>query len=124
MNYIYEKDFEINLNYNFLTTNNNGKSLPRRRKHSGKTTFRWTINEYPKFMSYTTIEFYSKARDDAFAGAHLSGYTLIHSNLNYEITSQTNTYVKIENLLDQKYHLSVTAGTYGRTISMGINLNF
>ena len=49
---------------------------------------------------------------------------LIHSNLNYIIGSETNVYVKIENLLDQKYHLSDTAGTYGRTLSMGMSLNF
>ena len=123
-NYIYKKNFEINFSYNFLTTNNNGKSLQRRRKHSGKTTFKWIIDEFPEIVSYSTIEYYSKARDDAFTGGHLSGYALIHSNLNYTIDSETNVYVKIENLLDQKYHLSDTAGTYGRTLSMGMSLNF
>ena len=33
-------------------------------------------------------------------------------------------HLKVENFLDQKYHLADTAGTYGRTISLGINLSF
>ena len=48
----------------------------------------------------------------------------IYNKIYYTIDSETNVYVKIENLLDQKYHLSDTAGTYGRTLSMGMSLNF
>ena len=63
-------------------------------------------------------------KDDAFTGAKLSGYALIHSNLNYIIDSKTTIHLKVENFLDQKYHLADTAGTYGRTISLGMNLLF
>ena len=124
INYIFRKNLEINTTYNFLTTNNNGKSLSRRRKHSGRTSIKWVIDRYPEFTSYSSIEYHSKARDDAFTGAKLSGYALIHSNLNYVIDSKTTIHLKVENFLDQKYHLADTAGTYGRTISLGINLLF
>ena len=124
INYIFRKNLEINTTYNFLTTNNNGKSLSRRRKHSGKTSIKWIIDRYPEFISYSSIEYHSKARDDAFTGAKLSGYALIHSNLTYVIDSKTTIHLKVENFLDQKYHLADTAGTYGRTISLGINLSF
>ena len=124
INYIFRKNLEINTTYNFLTTNNNGKSLSRRRKHSGRTSIKWVIDRYPEFTSYSSIEYHSKARDDAFTGAKLSGYTLIHSNLNYIIDSKTTIHLKVENFLDQKYHLADTAGTYGRTISLGMNLLF
>ena len=124
INYIFRKNLEINTTYNFLTTNNNGKSLSRRRKHSGRTSIKWVIDRYPEFTSYSSIEYHSKARDDAFTGAKLSGYALIHSNLTYVIDSKTTIHLKVENFLDQKYHLADTAGTYGRTISLGINLLF
>ena len=124
INYIFRKNLEINTTYNFLTTNNNGKSLSRRRKHSGRTSIKWVIDRYPEFTSYSSIEYHSKARDDAFTGAKLSGYALIHSNLNYIIDSKTTIHLKVENFLDQKYHLADTAGTYGRTISLGMNLLF
>ena len=124
VNYIFRKNLEINTTYNFLTTNNNGKSLSRRRKHSGRTSIKWVIDRYPEFTSYSSIEYHSKARDDAFTGAKLSGYALIHSNLNYIIDSKTTIHLKVENFLDQKYHLADTAGTYGRTISLGMNLLF
>ena len=48
----------------------------------------------------------------------------LNSNLNYNIDSKTTIHLKVENFLDQKYHLADTAGTYGRTISLGINLSF
>ena len=124
INYIFRKNLEINTTYNFLTTNNNGKSLSRRRKHSGRTSIKWVIDRYPEFTSYSSIEYHSKARDDAFTGAKLSGYALIHSNLTYVIDSKTTIHLKVENFLDQKYHLADTAGTYGRTISLGMNLLF
>ena len=124
LDYFFQKNLFMKLSYNFLNSSNNGKSLQRRRKHSGKTSVKWTINEMPKLVLNSSIEYYSKARDDAFTGGHLSGYALIHSNLNYNLNKKIDLFLKIENLLDQSYHLSDTAGTYGRTISIGFNISY
>ena len=43
LSFVCELDKKIikNSKYNYLTTNNNGKSLSRRRKHSGNTSINW-----------------------------------------------------------------------------------
>jgi len=106
--------------YTFLTTNNNGKSLSRRRKHSGNTSINWK----PEFINNSSInlsiEYHSGARDDAFTGGHVSGYMLLHSNSIYKLNKFNEIYLKIENILDQQYSLSDTAGSYGRTVSLGL----
>ena len=33
-------------------------------------------------------------------------------------------YLKIENILDQQYSLSDTAGSYGRTVSLGLKFSY
>ena len=73
---------------------------------------------------YLEDEYHSNARDGAFTGGHIAGYALLHSNINYSLDSKTKIQFKIENMLDQKYSESDTAGTYGRTLSLGVKLTF
>ena len=74
--------------------------------------------------SYSSInlsmEYHSGARDDAFTGGYVSGYMLLHSNSIYKLNKFNEIYLKIENILDQQYSLSDTAGSYGRTVSLGL----
>ena len=124
LKYIPNKDIAINSNYSFLTTNNNGKSLSRRKKHSGNTSLKWSPNFINNMSILSTIEYHSGARDDAFTGGHISGYALLHTNLNYKISPKKIFKINIENILDQKYSLSDTAGTYGRTFSIGLKIEY
>ncbi len=124
LKYIVNKNLNINSNYNFLTTNNNGKSLSRRRKHSGNTSINWKPSFINDVSINTNIEYHSGARDDAFTGGYISGYSLLHSNLNYKISEDKIFKLKIENVLDQQYSLADTAGSYGRTISIGFKINY
>ena len=124
LKYLLTKNIIINSNYNYLTTNNNGKSLSRRRKHSGNTYISFTPDFINKMSIHTNIEYHSGARDDAFAGGHISGYALLHSNLNYKISEDKIIKIKIENILNQEYSLADTAGSYGRTISIGFKMNY
>ena len=124
LKYIVNKNLSINSNYNFLTTNNNGKSLSRRRKHSGNTSINWKPDFMKNMAINTSAEFHSGARDDAFTGGRISGYALVHSIFNYNIYKDKFIKLKIENILDQKYSLADTAGSYGRTISIGLNIKY
>ena len=122
--YIPNKYMSINSHYNFLTTNNNGRSLSRRKKHSGKTSINWIPENFTDLSINSITEYYSNARDGAFEGGHIAGYALFHSNINYSIDLDTKLQFKIENILDQNYSESDTAGTYGRTFSLGVKLTF
>ena len=124
MKYIPNNNITINSHYNFLTTNNNGRSLSRRKKHSGKTSINW-VPEGLNMLSINSIaEYHSNARDGAFAGGHIAGYALFHSNINYTVDVNTKVQFKIENVLDQNYSEADTAGTYGRTLSLSLKLTF
>ena len=124
MKYIPNNNITINSHYNFLTTNNNGRSLSRRKKHSGKTSINW-VPEGLNMLSINSIaEYHSNARDGAFAGGHIAGYALFHSNVNYTVDVNTKVQFKIENVLDQNYSEADTAGTYGRTLSLSLKLTF
>jgi vitamin B12 transporter len=122
--YIPSNEIAINSFYNFLTTNNNGRSLSRRKKHSGKTSINYIPDNFSNLSLNCSIEYHSNARDGAFSGGHISGYALIHSNINYNLNSNSKIQFKIENLLDQNYSEADTAGSYGRTVSLGIKFNF
>jgi len=122
--YIVSKEIMINSHYNFLTTNNNGRSLSRRKKHSGKTSFSYNPEYFTSLSFNSSAEYHSNARDGAFSGGHIAGYTLIHSNLSYNLSDNSKIQIKIDNLLDQKYSKADTAGSYGRTLSLGVKLNF
>ncbi|MBF87252.1 MAG: hypothetical protein CMJ14_04540 [Pelagibacterales bacterium] len=124
LKYIIDNNLRINSKYNYLTTNNNGKSLSRRRKHSGNTSINWKPDFIKNISINTSIEYHSGARDDAFTGGHISGYALMHSNLNYQIAETKSLKLKMENILDQKYSLADTAGSYGRTLSLGISIEY
>ena len=124
LKYIPNKYISINSHYNFLTTNNNGRSLSRRKKHSGKTSINWVPENFTDLSINSITEYHSNARDGAFEGGHIAGYALLHSNINYTIDLNTKLQLKIENILDQNYAESDTAGTYGRTLSLGMKLTF
>ena len=72
----------------------------------------------------SSIEYHSNARDGAFSGGHIAGYVLVHGNINYALDPNSKLQLKVENLLDQNYSGADTAGSYGRTISLGMKLNF
>jgi outer membrane cobalamin receptor len=122
--YVPSKNITINSHYNFLTTNNNGRSLSRRKKHSGKTSINWVPEDLNMLSINSIAEYHSNARDGAFAGGHIAGYALFHSNVNYTVDVNTKVQFKIENILDQNYSEADTAGTYGRTLSVGLKLTF
>ena len=122
--YILSDEIKINSHYNFLTTNNNGRSLSRRKKHSGKTSINYIPQNFSDLSLNSSLEYHSNARDGAFSGGHIAGYALMHSNLNYNLNKNSKIQFKIENMLDQNYSEADTAGSYGRTISLGIKLNF
>lgn len=124
INYTLTKEIIINSHYNYLTTNNNGRSLSRRKKHSGKTSISYNPENFSDLSFNSSIEYHSNARDGAFSGGHIAGYALMHSNLNYNLNSKSKLHFKIDNLLDQKYSEADTAGSYGRTLSLGIKINF
>ena len=48
----------------------------------------------------------------------------MHLNLNYQIAETKSLKLKMENILDQKYSLADTAGSYGRTLSLGISIEY
>ena len=124
MKYIPNNNIIINSHYNFLTTNNNGRSLSRRKKHSGKTSINWVPEDLNILSINSIAEYHSNARDGAFAGGHIAGYALFHSNVNYTVDVNTKVQFKIENVLDQNYSEADTAGTYGRTLSLSLKLTF
>ena len=124
MKYIPNNNITINSHYNFLTTNNNGRSLSRRKKHSGKTSINWVPEDLNMLSINSIAEYHSNARDGAFAGGHIAGYALFHSNINYTVDVNTKVQLKIENVLDQNYSEADTAGTYGRTLSLSLKLTF
>ena len=124
MKYIPNNNITINSHYNFLTTNNNGRSLSRRKKHSGKTSINWVPEDLNMLSINSIAEYHSNARDGAFAGGHIAGYALFHSNVNYTVDVNTKVQFKIENILDQNYSEADTAGTYGRTLSLSLKLTF
>ena len=124
MKYIPNNNIIINSHYNFLTTNNNGHSLSRRKKHSGKTSINWVPEDLNMLSINSIAEYHSNARDGAFAGGHIAGYALFHSNVNYTVDVNTKVQFKIENILDQNYSEADTAGTYGRTLSLSLKLTF
>ncbi|MDB9762057.1 TonB-dependent receptor [Alphaproteobacteria bacterium] len=124
MKYIPNNNITINSHYNFLTTNNNGLSLSRRKKHSGKTSINWVPEDLNMLSINSIAEYHSNARDGAFAGGHIAGYALFHSNINYTVDVNTKVQFKIENVLDQNYSEADTAGTYGRTLSLSLKLTF
>ena len=124
MKYIPNNNITINSHYNFLTTNNNGRSLSRRKKHSGKTSINWVPEDLNMLSINSIAEYHSNARDGAFAGGHIAGYALFHSNINYTVDVNTKVQFKIENVLDQNYSEADTAGTYGRTLSLSLKLTF
>jgi len=124
MKYIPNNNIIINSHYNFLTTNNNGRSLSRRKKHSGKTSINWVPEDLNMLSINSIAEYHSNARDGAFAGGHIAGYALFHSNVNYTVDVNTKVQFKIENVLDQNYSEADTAGTYGRTLSLSLKLTF
>ena len=110
MKYIPNNNIIINSHYNFLTTNNNGRSLSRRKKHSGKTSINWVPEDLNILSINSIAEYHSNARDGAFAGGHIAGYALFHSNVNYTVDVNTKVQFKIENVLDQNYSEADTAG--------------
>ena len=122
--YIHSNELIINSYYNFLTTNNNGRSLSRRKKHSGKTSINYTPENISDLSFNSSIEYHSNARDGAFSGGHIAGYVLMHGNINYSFDSNSRIQLKVENMLDQNYSGADTAGSYGRTLSLGMKLNF
>ena len=124
MKYIPNNNIIINSHYNFLTTNNNGRSLSRRKKHSGKTSINWVPEDLNMLSINSIAEYHSNARDGAFTGGHIAGYALFHSNINYSINVNTKVQFKIENILNQNYSEADTAGTYGRTLSLSLKLTF
>ena len=124
MKYIPNNNITINSHYTFLTTNNNGRSLSRRKKHSGKTSINWVPEDLNMLSINSIAEYHSNARDGAFAGGHIAGYALFHSNINYTVDVNTKVQFKIENVLDQNYSEADTAGTYGRTLSLSLKLTF
>ena len=122
--YILSEEIKINSHYNFLTTNNNGRSLSRRKKHSGKTSINYIPRNISDLSLNSSLEYHSNARDGAFSGGHIAGYALMHSNINYNLNKNSTIQFKIENILDQNYSEADTAGSYGRTVSLGIKLSF
>ena len=77
--FIPNKYISINSHYNFLTTNNNGRSLSEKKKNILAKHLLIGCQKTLLMLSINSItEYHSNARDGAFAGGHIAGYALYY----------------------------------------------
>ncbi|MDD5119363.1 MAG: TonB-dependent receptor [Sulfuricurvum sp.] len=118
----------MNLSYNKLfTKDKNANALIRR----PNDTFNGSLTYYPSDkLTLGTAASYIGTRPDTdystypATSVQTGRYTLWNAFANYDITSNLTVYLKADNLTDKLYQEVFGYGTYGRTISIGLNAKF
>jgi vitamin B12 transporter len=120
--------FAMSLSYNKLfVKDKNGNPLIRR----PNDTFNGSLTYYPiDTLTLGTAASYTGTRPDTdystypATSVQTGRYTLWNVFANYDITSNLTVYLKADNLTDKLYQEVFGYGTYGRTISVGLNAKF
>lgn len=118
----------MNLSYNKLFAyDKNGNALIRR----PNDTFNGSLTYYPNDkLTLGTTASYTGSRPDTdystypAASVQTGRYTLWNGFANYDITSNLTCYLKADNITDKLYQEVFGYGTYGRTITVGLNAKF
>lgn len=113
----------LGLRYNQLSAKNkDGKDLQRRAKES----FGASLDYYglPKTHLGIYANHISSRYDDFEKTTQTGKYTLIDTVVNYDITKNLKTYLKIDNITDRRYQETAGYATYGRVYKVGLNAKF
>jgi vitamin B12 transporter len=113
----------MNLAYNKLFAKDKDGNYLARRPHE---TFNGSLSYYPsEKLSLNANSSYIGTRYDNTGQTIQTGrYTLWGSAINYDLSDTFTAYVHADNLTDKLYQEANGYGTYGRTVSVGLNVKF
>jgi vitamin B12 transporter len=109
--------------YNKLFAKDKDGNYLARRPHE---TFNGSLSYYPsEKLSLNANSSYIGTRYDNTGQTIQTGrYTLWGSAINYDLSDTFTAYVRADNLTDKLYQEANGYGTYGRTVSVGLNAKF
>lgn len=115
--------FTMNLAYNKLFAKDKEENYLARRPHE---TFTGGLSYYPseKLSLNANASYIGTRYDNTIQTLQTGRYTLWDTAINYDVTDTVSAYVRAENITDKLYQEANGYGTYGRTISVGLNARF
>jgi vitamin B12 transporter len=113
----------FNLKYNQLTAKDkDGKDLQRRIQEGLKLGVDYY--GFEKIHLGLVGNYIGERYDDLAKTKQTGKYTLVNTVVNYDVSKNLKTYLKIDNLTDKLYQEVDGYGTMGRTLTVGINATF
>jgi vitamin B12 transporter len=114
----------LSLNYTKLSAkNNDGKDLARRADQTLK--FGIDYFGFDKFHFNLNGEYVGDRYDsDDKQGAQTGRYTVMNLVVNYEVSNDIETYVKVDNIADKDYQVVENYATSPRAAYAGVKVNF
>ena len=100
---------------------------------TGRRLGRQPVNQVGVSVFYQPSESLTATLDLRFAGSHfdkvdnlqrVDSFTVVNVTANYDVSEQTQAYVRVENLFDEKYEEVLLYGTPGLSAYGGLRVNF
>ncbi|MFW2542494.1 TonB-dependent receptor plug domain-containing protein [Primorskyibacter sp. 2E107] len=110
-------------NYTFSDTEDpNGNPLPRTPRHD--ITLGLTADLTDDLSMGLSIQHLADRPQDGFPARDMDDYTLVNASVSYDIAPQTEMYLRVENLTDEKYQTAADYNALGRTAFFGVRGSF
>ncbi len=107
--------------------NDTGEMLLRRPKHKISARLHYSLLDRGSLA--LNLIFFGEREDEFWSGfvskrVTLDSYTLLNAALGYDLFPHLNMFVRIENLLDQRYEVVKGYGTPGLTVMGGLQIKY
>jgi vitamin B12 transporter len=120
------KSLDVQAQYTNTMTRNLGQQ-------PGKRAPRWPLDQWSLILSYQPIETLRMALEGRYVGSRfddvnnqrpLRAFDVWNLSATYDVTKRVQTYVRAENLFNEKYEEILNFGTPVRSIYVGLKVNY
>lgn len=110
-------------NYTYTRARNNlGVELARRPKHQANAGIHFQVTD--KFGTQASLSYVGKRIDTYPHRTKMPSYILVNLGADYQLNTNLNAYVNLNNVFDKKYENILGYGQYGRTVYVGLKGSF
>lgn len=110
-------------NYTYTSTkDNNGLQLARRPKHQANAGIHFQATD--KLGTQASLSYVGKRIDTYPHRTKMPSYTLVNLGADYQLTSNLNAYVNLNNVFNKKHENILGYGQYGRNVYVGLKGSF
>jgi vitamin B12 transporter len=94
---------------------------------------RWPVDQWSALLTYQPVEplvttlavrYVGSRFNDLLNQQRLRAFNVWTFTATYDVTKRVQAYTRVENLFDEKYEEILNAGTPGRSIYVGVRVNF